>query len=200
MNSLGVWSPLAVVLLIASRALIDKITASSLGANDLVLLLRRVDIQVLETLLAPEEEARLRSEMSTRAYRRIQRRRILGAYEQVRRISHNANVLWQWSNREAKKLSSKRRAKVDGIGQFLITTVECAAIVKSEAWWALAKLLFWRITLMQIWPFLPSPSLSDLREIFGRDLLQDYETLSSSVGQVLLATDIDFYEQVRAAL
>jgi hypothetical protein len=80
------------------------------------------------------------------------------------------------------------------------SVVQSAGDVKRGAWWAMLKLRFWRATLVQLWPFLPSPSLSDLREVHGQDILQGYESLTSSAGELLIAFGGEQYDQVRATL
>jgi hypothetical protein len=196
----AVWIPLALVALVAARALIDKLTSSGLDADSINLFLRRVDLRILENLLDPAEEARLRTELSTRAFRRLQRQRILGACEQIRRVSNNASVLLQWANGEYAGIAHKSRAQFDANDSLLVSVIQAATEVKSGAWWALLKLRFWRASLVQLWPFLPSPSLSDLREVYGKDLLQSYEALTSSAGELLIGRGGDLYDQARAAL
>ncbi len=200
MTTLFIWIPLATVLLIAARALLDKLTASAGNTCDIALFARRVDINLLEDLLDPAEEARLRKELSAAAFRKLQRKRIMAACEQIKRISHNADVLLDWANREYAKVTHKGRAQFDATDLLIGSVIESAIQVKSGAWWAVLKLRFWRATLVQLWPFLPSPSLSDLREVYGRDLLQAYESLTSSAGELLIAFGTGDYERARAAL
>jgi hypothetical protein len=196
----AVWIPLTLVTLAAAHAVIDKLTSTRVDAEGMALFLRRVDLRLLENLLDPAEEARLRKELSTRAFRRLQRQRILGACEQIRRLANNAGVLLVWANGEYAAIADKGRAQFDANDALLVSVIEAAAQVKSGAWWALLKLRFWRASLVQLWPFLPSPSLSDLREVYGQDLLQSYEALTSSAGELLIVRGGEYYDQVRAAL
>jgi hypothetical protein len=194
------WVPLAIVALVATHAIIDKLTAASRGVDGIALFVRRVDLRLLEDLLDPQVEAGLRTSLSSFAFRRLQRQRILAAREQIDRISHNATILLEWGTREYSKIASKGRGQFDSRDLLIIAVVESACQVKRGAWWAMLKLRFWRAILVQVWPFLPSPSLSDLREVYGRDLLQAYEGLTSSAGELLLAFGGEQYDEVRAAL
>jgi hypothetical protein len=199
-TTLAIWIPLALVVLVAVRALLDKLTASASETDDIALFARRVDLSLLEELLDPEAEAQLRKQLSSPAFRRLQRKRIMAACEQIKRISHNADVLLNWASRQYSKIADKGRAHFDATDLLIAGVIESAVRVKSDAWWAVLKLRFWRATLMQLWPFLPSPSLSDLREVYGHDLLQAYESLTSSAGELLLALNDGNYDRVRAAL
>jgi hypothetical protein len=197
---LAVWIPLAILLMVAVRAVLDRITSTGVDAEGIALFLRRVDLRMLENLLDPAEEAKLRTELSARAFRRLQRQRILGACEQIRRVSNNADVLLRWANSEYARIAHKGRAQFDANDSLVVSIIEAAAQVKSGTWWALLKLRFWRAVLVQLWPFLPSPSLSDLREVYGKDILQTYESLTSSAGELLIVRGGEYYDQVRAAL
>jgi len=192
--------PLVTVTLVAVRALIDKVTSSGIDIDSIPIFLRRVDLHLLENLLDPAEEARLRTELSARAFRRLQSRRIRGACEQIRRLSNNASVFLQWANTEYVGIAHKGCAQYDDQDSLVVNLIRIAADVKSSAWWALVKLRFWRAVLVQLWPFLPSPSLSDVREVYGKDILQAYENLTSSVGEILIRRGGEHYDKVRAVL
>jgi hypothetical protein len=196
----AVWIPLAFVLLLVIRAVIDKLTSTGIDAGSVSLFLSHVDLHLLETLLDPAEEARLRSELSARAFRRLQRQRIIGACEQIRRVSNNASVFLQWANAEYAGIAHKGCTQFDDKDSLVVSLIQIADDVKRSAWWALVKLRFWRAMLVQLWPFLPSPSLSDLREVYGKDILRAYETLTSSAGELLIARGGEHYEKMRAAL
>jgi hypothetical protein len=159
-----------------------------------------VDLRLLEDLLDPAVEARLRTELSAHAFRRLQSRRIRAACEQIRRLSNNASVFLQWANSEYAGIAHKGCTHFDDKDSLVVSLIHIAAEVKNSAWWALVKLRFWRAMLVQLWPFLPSPSLSDLREVYGKDILRAYETLTSSAGELLIARGGEHYEKMRAAL
>jgi hypothetical protein len=198
MNRMLVLVPLLIGGCTLLYALIDRITGLW-RAREMPLFLRRVDLQLLEELLDPAEEAKLRRQMSARAFRRAQRGRILAAREQIRRIAHNARIFLKWGNEEYKQLAAKNRGDFDDGDHMVLAVVRSAAEVERAALLVLAKVLVWRITLVHLWPMLPSPSLYDLREAMGSDLLQRYEMLTASAGQLLLASDRELYELVRAA-
>jgi hypothetical protein len=179
-------------------AFIDRMTGLW-RTREMPLFLRRVDLQLLEELLDPAEEAKLRRQMSARAFRRAQRGRILAAREQIRRVAHNARIFLQWGNEEFGQLAAKSPGDFDDGDRLVLQVVGSAAQVQRAAFVVLAKIALWRLTLVHLWPMLPSPSLYDLREALGGDLLQRYELLTASAGQLLLASDRELYELVRAA-
>ncbi|HEX7289471.1 MAG TPA: hypothetical protein VF532_25025 [Candidatus Angelobacter sp.] len=198
MNRTFVLVPLLIGGCTLLYALIDRITGLWC-TRELPLFLRRVDLQLLEELLDPAEEAKLRRQMSARAFRRAQRGRILAAREQIRRIAHNARIFLKWGNEEYKQLAQKNRGDFDDGNHMVLAVIRSAAEVERAALLVLAKVLLWRLTLVHLWTMLPSPSLYDLREAMGGDLLQRYEMLTASAGQLLLASDRELYELVRAA-
>ncbi|HET7871127.1 MAG TPA: hypothetical protein VFL42_01365 [Terriglobales bacterium] len=179
-------------------ALIDRITGIW-RVREMPLLLRRIDLQLLDELLDPAEEAKLRRQMSARAFRRAQRGRILAAREQIRRVGHNARIFRKWGNEEYKLLAAKNRGELDDGDHLVLQVIRHAAEAGRAASFVLAKIVLWRMTLLHLWPMLPSPSLYDLRESLGGDLLQRYEMLTASAGQLLLTSDQELYELVRAA-
>jgi len=195
-----VWAPFILMLLAGVRLLLGAIMGTVWSARDLPIFLRRVDLSLLETLLDPMEEARLREEMSAGAFRKAQRQRIRGACEQIRRVSHNAGILLKWATLEFKKIEQKRRGAFEEHDRLIVSVIEAATHAKRSAAWALVKIGLWRAAMMPIWPFLPSPSLSDFREVNGRDLLEDCESLNSLAGQLLLDAGGDHYDQARASL
>jgi hypothetical protein len=198
MNRTLVLVPLLIGGCTLLYALIDRITGLW-RAREMPLFLRRVDLQLLEELLDPAEEAKLRRQMSARAFRRVQRGRILAAREQIRRVAHNARIFLRWANEEYKQLAAKNRGDFDDGDRLVLQVIHHAAEAERAAFVVLAKVLVWRLTLVHLWPMLPSPSLYDLREALGRDLLQRYEVLTAAAGQLLLASDRELYELVRAA-
>src|SRR5882672_1014391 len=124
------WVPLAIVLLVAVHALIDKLTAASCGVDSIALLVRRVDLRLLEDLLDPQVEATLRTNLSSFAFRRLQRQRILAAREQIERISHNATILLEWGTREYSKIASKGRGQFDGRDLLIVAVIESSCQVR----------------------------------------------------------------------
>jgi hypothetical protein len=64
----------------------------------------------------------------------------------------------------------------------------------------MAKISLWRGLLFMRLAFMPVPSVSDLRELLGFDLLETYQALTSAAGQLGLSYGEREYEQLLAAL
>jgi hypothetical protein len=200
MAMMAIWTPLCAAALALLYVLVDKISSTQAEAKEMALVLRRVNLQLLEELLNPATEAALRSELSSRAFRCRQRTRIMAAREQVSRMRHNAEICREWGTDEYRRFADKNRGHYGDEEQLVIALIKAADDVTTSARRALLKLMFWRMCLIHVWPFLPSPSLSDVREVLGADLLARYEALANSAGMLLLNEGEEQYELVRAAL
>lgn len=166
--------------------------------DELKLLLRHIEMQLVENLFDPREEARLRSDMSVPAFRSAQRARLRGLKEQVGRFSHNASLFLEWSNHEYSHLAAKNRTHFDTRDDLLVRVIEIAGAVKSYAFRAAFKIHVWRVLLLV--PGMPAPSLSELREIRGRDIVHAYEQLKGVVGQLSLMCGVEQFEVMDSAL
>jgi hypothetical protein len=195
-----IWIPFIAAAVWLFHLLIDRKTSSKTYDGSVSAFLRHIDLSTLESLFDPKEESRLREELPARAFRRLQRSRIMAAREMIRNIRHNAGVLMRWASEEEDSLQDKNRSQFDQKDHLVIDVVRAAGEVRRGASFALAKMLFWRMSLVHLWVCLPSPSLSDFREVAGRDMLRDYESLTGSVAQLMLAHSEKHYEAVRASM
>ncbi len=84
---------LAVVLLVTLLVLSQRRARGSNALDDLLSETRSVDIEAFRNLVDPREENYLRTRLSTREFRTIQRERMLAATEYVRAASYNSGVL-----------------------------------------------------------------------------------------------------------
>lgn len=195
------WAPLCIGAIIVIYVLVDKLGSGAADASEIALLLRHVDFQFLAELFDPDAEAKLRAELPLHGFRLRQRHRILAAIEQTRRIRHNARIVRAWGDGRYREICRiKHPARMSDDDRLARNVIQAADDVKAAASNALIKLLFWRLTLIHIWPFLPSPSLSDVRDGMGADLIVRYEEMVSCTGTLLMAEGGDKYELVRAAL
>src|SRR5258708_2344001 len=76
---------------------------------DVIRFVRKLDVTELSQLLDPDQEWALRNVYSIEAFRRVQRERIRLAFEYLRRLGHNAEVIQTWAVDLHEKLRSKRR-------------------------------------------------------------------------------------------
>lgn len=201
MKNVAVWFPFAALSLAALYAVIVRfVFARERTVDELALMLRHIDLPLLERLLDPQEEAGLRRLKSARAFRLAQIGRLAAAGEQLGRVSHNAAAFRRWGVAEFKKIEPKNRTAFDKRDVLIIEVIRYATEVKRHAFYAAAKIRFWQLMMIARWPMLPSPSLSDLREVLGVDWLNSYEQLTGAAAQLMHNDGPEAYDQVMAAL
>jgi hypothetical protein len=175
--------------------------ARSYRIEDLPLILRTVNLEKLERLLDPAAEGELRRGLSSAAFRREQVARFDSAMEQARRLSHNAAILESWAHDEFDRtVSAKSRVDFTASDQSILRIMQTANQTRRQTLTMMIKIAIWRALLLLRIPFMPVPSVSDLRELLGRDLLETYQSLTSAAGQLGLAYGEREYEQLLAAL
>jgi hypothetical protein len=175
--------------------------ARSYRIEDLPLVLRSVNIEQLERLLDPGVEADLRRGLSSKAFRGEQVIRLRSAMEQARRLSHNAAILACWANEEFERnVTQKNRGEFTTNDHSLMRVIQTANQLRWQTLAMMLKIGIWRGLLVSRIFFLPVPSVTDLREAFGRDLLDTYQAMTSAAGQLGLSYGEREYEQLLAAL
>ncbi len=140
--------------------------------DDVVDFLVHIDLEKAETLLDPIAENSLRRTLSPAEFRILQRKRIHLYIEFLQRMSHNAAILVQWGNLEAQR-SHERTA------QLAHELQQEAVKVRAYSLLALMKLRFWLLIRLGSWYMLPTPSLSELRGIYGIEGLDAYDRLKT---------------------
>lgn len=83
--------------------------------DDVVPFLYPVDVSLVESLLDPAADFELRWQLSPRAFREAQRRRMRLYLEMVRRMSHNSEVLVEYDHARLgnDRLNSEQASKVE---------------------------------------------------------------------------------------
>ncbi len=199
---LGIWIPCAILLLAFAFFIIRCLSRLPNPAiEDVHLFLRRVDLPLVESLSDPAEEARLRDQLSPLAFRNLQRTRIMASLEQYARLSHNTLFLlncMRKRQKESDRLNPSHRSDQDELECCVLLT---ATDLRRCLLWKTAKLRIWKLLRIDLWLMFPIPSLSDLRHARGKDILQTYEDLVSSAGQITLSLyGVDAYDKIMAAL
>ena len=198
---IAIWLP----LLFAALGVFWYLAAAVLklivpAVEDLSLFARPVNMKALGALTDPAEEARLRASLSASEFRKAQRKSTFAALEQFRRILHNAGLFLNHANIEFKKMSSKHPATYDDHDQAVIQVIRCAMEVKKCTWRAVIKSVLWIVLRVDYWVFLPSPSLSDLRQSLGVDILGAYCELVGLIGQLTLRYGPTQHDKIMSAL
>jgi hypothetical protein len=132
-----------------------------------------VDFEKAESLLDPQTEAILRKELSPEEFRALQRKRIHHYLALVQRMAHNAAVLIEWANREARTATGQKLEMVTKLQQVGVE-------VRLYSLLALIKLRFWLLIRVESWRILPAPSLDDMRQVGGVKGLESYDRLKTA--------------------
>jgi len=195
------WLPAALLLMLLAWVVKIRFTQMRrCTIDDLPLMLRRADVLLLEELLDPQAEAALRKTYSSAAFRAMQTTRIVAAQEQLGRIYHNSEILLRWAHWEDQKVLPKNPVTFTDRDIKTRELLRCAAAVKKDVVGRIVKIGLWRIAMMERWVFLPSPSLSDLRERRGVDILQSYEGMVSAAGHLSISYGQEKYDQMMHSL
>jgi len=163
--------------------------------DDVAPYLRPAESNELEALLDPAQEANFRMRMPPREFAPWQRRRIHLLREYLLRMSHNALVLIEWGNMESLSESKdpEQSKKKQALAQEL---VQAATEFRLYSLLALLKLKFWLVLPSPLSSFFPSPSLPQMRHIFGIDALGSYQRLKTAASGLSLAYDNHFHNEL----
>jgi hypothetical protein len=161
--------------------------------------LRPIELQELEEILDPANEANFQFRLSPAEFRALQRKRIHLMREYLLRMSHNALVLIEWGNLEW--MGPGQRADLDKERRMLAQEmVQAATEFRLYSLLALLKLKFWILFRLDAWPVIPSPKVSGLRRLAGIDAVRAYQRLREAVAYLSEAHGGDYQEELVARL
>jgi hypothetical protein len=161
--------------------------------------LRPTDLQELEEILDPANEANFQLRLAPSEFRQLQRKRIHLMREYLLRMSHNALVLIEWGNLEW--MGPAQRADLDRERRILAQElVQAATEFRLYSLLALLKLKVWILLRLDAWPMFPSPKVSGLRKLAGIDALGAYLRLREAVGTLSEIHGRDFQQELVARL
>lgn len=163
--------------------------------DDVTPYLRPAESSELEALLDPGQEANFRMRMSPQEFASWQRRRIHLLREYLLRMSHNALVLIEWGNMESLTETSdpEQSKKKQLLAQEL---VQAATEFRLYSLMALVKLKFWLVLPSPLRFLFPTPSLPEMRQVFGIDALCSYQRLKTAAGGLSLAYHNHFHDEL----
>jgi hypothetical protein len=132
--------------------------------------------------------------MSPQEFAPWQRRRIHLLREYLLRMSHNALVLIEWGNME----SLTETGGPEQIQKQLLAKelVQAATEFRLYSLLALLKLKFWLVLPSPLSSFFPSPSLPQMRHVFGIDALGSYRRLKTAASGLSLAYNNHFHDEL----
>ena len=149
------------------------------SVDDIIPFLQGIQGEEVTKLFDPREEASLRSEISEKDFRLLQRKRLYLADEYLRRMAHNAAVLGEWANTE---LNHRQR-----LTQELAFELHRKALkVRVYAFFTRFKLNLWLILRLESARLLPAPHVADFRECAGIQGLRAYDNLKTAAGSLFL--------------
>jgi len=148
-----------------------------------------VDFEKAEGLLDPQTEAILRKELSPEEFRALQRKRIHHYLALVQRMAHNAAVLIEWANREARTATGQKLEMVTKLQQVGVE-------VRLYSLLALIKLRFWLLIRVESWTILPAPSLDDMRQVGGVKGLESYDRLKTAASFLFIEMGQGNFEEL----
>lgn len=148
-----------------------------------------VDFEKAEGLLDPQTEAILRKELSPEEFRALQRKRIHHYLALVQRMAHNAAVLIEWANREARTATGQKLEMVTKLQQVGVE-------VRLYSLLALIKLRFWLLIRVEWWRILPAPSLDDMRQVGGVRGLESYDRLKTAASFLFIEMGQGNFEEL----
>ena len=148
-----------------------------------------VDFEKAESLLDPQTEAILRKELSPEEFRALQRKRIHHYLALVQRMAHNAAVLIEWANREARTATGQKLEMVTKLQQVGVE-------VRFYSLLALIKLRFWLLIRVESWKILPAPSLDDMRQVGGVKGLESYDRLKTAASFLFIEMGQGNFEEL----
>lgn len=163
--------------------------------DDVAPYLRPAESSELVALLDPGQEASFRMRMSPQEFAPWQRRRIHLLREYLLRMSHNALVLIEWGNLES--LTESKDPEPSKQKQELAQElVQAATEFRLYSLMALVKLKFWLVLPSPFRSLFPSPSLPEMRHVFGIDALGSYHRLKTAASDLSLAYSNHFHDEL----
>ena len=149
--------------------------------DDVTPFLRPSEAHEFEGLLDPAQEVNIRLRVSPAEFTAWQRKRFHLMREYLLRMSHNALVLIEWGNME---LEQEARDSVQCRQRELLARelVQAATEFRLYSLLALVKIRFWLVLPSSLSFLVSSPSLPQLRNLFGISALASYARLKDAAG------------------
>ncbi|HEV3040855.1 MAG TPA: hypothetical protein VHA33_24020 [Candidatus Angelobacter sp.] len=161
--------------------------------------LRPTELEELEEILDPANEANFKFRLSPVEFRQLQRKRIHLMREYLLRMSHNALILIEWGNLEW--MGPAQRADLDNDRRMMAQElVQAATEFRMYSLLALLKLKIWILFRLDAWPVIPSPKVSGLRRIAGIDAVKAYLRLREAVSYLSEIHGHQYQEELVARL
>ena len=161
---------------------------------------RKLDVFELAELLNPEEEWAIRNLNSPEEFRKVQRERIRLAFEYLRRLDHNAELIQTWAVDLRQEMENKQVEDFTLQDRLICELVEISTELRIYSFVATMKVAAWVIFRIHLLPISRVPRLADLRVIADMDVIKKYRALIETTALVSEAYGQSYPKQVLSAL
>jgi hypothetical protein len=125
----------------------------------------------------------------------LQRERLRLAYEYLRRISHNAEVIQTWVVKLYEHIKYKTREEFTEQDYLIWELVEVSTELRVYTVFALMRVLGWMVFRVDLWPAKAVPRLTGLRVMGGVDVVKKYEPLIAVTTSLSRTYGQTYYEE-----
>lgn len=167
---------------------------------DVVRFVRKLDLAELSELLNPDQEWAMRNLSGENNFRRLQRERIRLAFEYLRRLGHNAEVIQSWAVGLRENLNDKPRAEFTLHDHMICELVKVSTELRLYSLIARLKVASWLVLKVHLWPLHFIPRVADLRIIGQVDVLKHYRSLLEGTAWLSFKYGEKYSEQLLSPL
>jgi hypothetical protein len=154
--------------------------------------LRQLDLHAIETLFDPEVEKEV---LYSGNHRRMQRARLALAREYLKRMQHNATIVYQWAETEWSDMEKHGLEYEPDVQARILALHREATSFLVLVRFALARTWFWSILHFDKLVLLPLPSIAALRQPGAVDLITAYsQTKEAAVAMAEIYGDEQAHE------
>jgi len=199
--SFDVWIALAALALALAMAVRFTVYKSGYsGIEDAVLFARQLPITDFEQVTDPAVEWSLRTSVSAREFKRLQRQRMRLCAEYLGRAVHNCEVVQGWSYSDHSLSLARRRNPEDEKTYLLGELSKAATEVRLFAAITRLRVGVWLLLRVDLLPSSLIPRLDTIRTVAGIDLLPAYQNMVDLAKRVSQFYGPDWVERINAAL
>ncbi|HWZ45849.1 MAG TPA: hypothetical protein VNW97_20420 [Candidatus Saccharimonadales bacterium] len=188
--SFWLWIALSagLLLLIAYAAITNSRKHSAhLDFDEIVLLLRPVDVQAFSRLLHPREDAYMRETGGKTEYANFRRKQIRIAMEYLRRMSHNAGLMQSIGHSRIRAANGLVVAQAEEL-------ITAGVNVRLYSMMGLAILHFWRIFGTPSHPRFNPFRIAELQKLLISSVIPAYEAFKAKTTGLAALLDSTYHD------
>jgi hypothetical protein len=146
--------------------------------DNVILSARKLDVSDLEVLLDAASEWDLRRAVTQSDLREVQEDRMRLAREYLKRVAFNSNLIQLWIVREHQRIQGKKRDDYTEADLLIVEALQLATELRFYSMAASLRMWLWMGLKVYRWPAHFVPSLADLREQCGINVIEKYRRLT----------------------